>query len=94
MTTPIPLRCTCGDVRARLDHEPAAAQRVVCYCDDCQAFMRHLGREDGLDASGGTDILQVWPARMKLLAVPRLAVGDALEVESYTKGFLIATSMS
>lgn len=68
MTTPIPLRCTCGDVRARIDHEPAAARRVVCYCDDCQAFMRHLGREDGLDVHGGTDILQVWPARMKLLA--------------------------
>lgn len=67
MATPIPLRCTCGRVRARLDHEPAVAQRVVCYCDDCQAFMRHLGRDDGLDAAGGTDILQIWPSRMSLL---------------------------
>lgn len=31
-----------------------------------------------------------WGARMKLVPVPRLAVGDAIDVETYTKGFLIA----
>jgi hypothetical protein len=36
--------------------------RVVCYCDDCQAFIHHLGRADLLDAQGGTDIVQFAPA--------------------------------
>ncbi len=31
-----------------------------------------------------------WGPRMHVLSVPRLAVGDALEVETYTKGFIIA----
>ncbi len=31
-----------------------------------------------------------WGARMKLAPVPRLGVGDAVEVETYVKGFLIA----
>ncbi|MFH1808219.1 MAG: DUF3857 and transglutaminase domain-containing protein [Pseudomonadota bacterium] len=31
-----------------------------------------------------------WGPRMKLLSVPRLHPGDALEVETYTKGFIIA----
>jgi hypothetical protein len=38
--------------------------RVVCYCDDCQAFLRYLGREDLLDAQGGSDIVQVAPAAL------------------------------
>jgi hypothetical protein len=38
--------------------------RVVCYCDDCQAFLHHLGRADLLDAHGGTDIVQVAPAAL------------------------------
>ena len=31
-----------------------------------------------------------WGARMLGLAVPRLAVGDAVEIETYRKGFQIA----
>ena len=31
-----------------------------------------------------------WGPRMQVLSVPRLAVGDALEVETYKKGFIIA----
>jgi hypothetical protein len=38
--------------------------RVVCYCDDCQAFAHHLKRADILDAHGGSDILQVAPAAL------------------------------
>jgi hypothetical protein len=36
--------------------------RAVCFCDDCQAYLHHLGRSDLLDAHGGTDIVQVAPA--------------------------------
>ena len=40
--------------------------RVVCYCDDCQAFLHHLGRADLLDARGGAEIIQVSPAALEL----------------------------
>jgi hypothetical protein len=38
--------------------------RVVCYCDDCQAFAHQLDRVDLLDAKGGSDIVQVAPASL------------------------------
>jgi hypothetical protein len=38
--------------------------RIVCYCDDCQAYLHHLGRTDLLDAQGGTDIVQVAPSSL------------------------------
>jgi hypothetical protein len=40
------------------------ANRVVCYCDDCQAFAHQLGRADLLNANGGSDIVQVAPASL------------------------------
>lgn len=43
---------------------PDTVNRVVCYCDDCQAFAHHLRRADLLDAHGGTDIVQVAPAAL------------------------------
>lgn len=46
---------------------PATVNRVVCYCDDCQAFMHRLGRADLLDAHGGTDIVQVAPSSLSLV---------------------------
>jgi hypothetical protein len=45
---------------------PRAGFRFVCYCQDCQAFARFLGRADVLDAAGGTDIFQMPPARLSL----------------------------
>jgi hypothetical protein len=42
--------------------------RFVCYCRDCQAFARFLERADVLDPAGGTDIFQMPPARVKLVA--------------------------
>ncbi|HET7608433.1 MAG TPA: DUF6151 family protein [Gammaproteobacteria bacterium] len=57
------LSCRCGKVSGRvIDASPQAASRIVCYCDDCQAFLHHLGRADLLDAHGGTDVVQVAPA--------------------------------
>ena len=37
---------------------------MVCYCDDCQAFLHQLGRADLLNAEGGTDIVQLAPASL------------------------------
>jgi hypothetical protein len=41
MPNDIHLRCQCGAVRGRFtDYRRARANRVTCYCDDCQAFAR------------------------------------------------------
>jgi hypothetical protein len=59
------LHCRCGEVHGRVTNvSPEAVNRVVCYCDDCQAALHHLGRTDLLDAHGGTDIVQVAPASL------------------------------
>jgi hypothetical protein len=50
------------------DVAPSTGFRFVCYCTDCQAFARVLEQPDVLDAAGGTDILQMPPARVKLTA--------------------------
>jgi hypothetical protein len=65
MAKDVEVRCRCGEVVGRVtDASPQKANRVVCYCDDCQAFAHQLGRSDLLDASGGTDIVQVAPASL------------------------------
>lgn len=46
------------------DTSATTVTRLVCYCDDCQAFLHHLGRADLLDAHGGTDIVQVAPSSL------------------------------
>jgi hypothetical protein len=48
------------------DVSPASGNRIVCYCDDCQAFARYLGRTDVMNAAGGTDLFQVAPARVRI----------------------------
>jgi hypothetical protein len=65
MSTRVELRCRCGEVRGFVtDASPRTVNRVVCYCDDCQAFAHQLGRADLLDARGGSDIVQVAPAAL------------------------------
>ena len=56
-----PLRCACGQVSGHIE-QPRRAGRAICYCHDCQAFARFLGRpERTLDAQGGTDIVATAP---------------------------------
>jgi hypothetical protein len=63
------LRCQCGHVRGTASGvSPSAGFRLICYCKDCQAFARFLGRLNVLDAAGGTDIFQMAPGRIKLTA--------------------------
>jgi hypothetical protein len=53
-----PLQCHCGTLKGYVSHFQGA-NRCVCYCRDCQAFARFLGRaNDILDADGGTDVIQ------------------------------------
>jgi hypothetical protein len=59
-------QCGCGRVSGRvIDASPSTVNRIVCYCDDCQAFLHHLGRADLLDARGGSDIVQLAPATLR-----------------------------
>lgn len=65
--THLDLRCACGKVHGQVrDVSPKAGSPLVCYCGDCQAFASFLGRDDILDAWGGTDILQIAPAAVRL----------------------------
>ncbi|RXJ74635.1 hypothetical protein CS022_03475 [Veronia nyctiphanis] len=40
--------------------------RVICYCRDCRSFAQHLGRDDILDAAGGTYLTQMPPALFEI----------------------------
>jgi len=76
--------------RLRLDFDPASNVVVV----ESLRVIRADGTVEVLDTSG-VDLPQpqwaiYWGAQMKLLPVPRLQPGDAVEVKSYMKGFLIA----
>jgi hypothetical protein len=76
LSTQAELHCRCGEVRGLVTNASArTVNRVVCYCDDCQAFAHQLGRADLLDAHGGTDIVQVAPASLKLVQGQHRIVG-------------------
>jgi len=62
------VRCTCGAVKGVLrDLAPGSGTRLMCYCDDCQAVTRFLGRPDLLDSHGGSDVFQVAPAALQFI---------------------------
>ncbi len=75
----------------RFDYDPAskfvALKRAVVYRDG--KVSRTLGVDQFVDAPQPARSI-FWGARMKLLAVGRLDVGDALEVVTYGKGFTYA----
>lgn len=62
------MACACGTVRGVAhDLSPDQGNHLVCYCDDCQAFVHFLGHAaDHTDAHGGTEILQTSPARVSI----------------------------
>ncbi len=68
MSTDIPLRCSCGALRGTIrEVAPERGNRVVCYCNDCQAFAHYLGRADEvLNARGGTDVFQLSQAQVEI----------------------------
>ena len=76
MADQVELRCRCGEVRGLVTAaSPRAVNRVVCYCDDCQAFAHQLGRADLLDPQGGSDIVQLAPASLTFLQGRHRIVG-------------------
>jgi hypothetical protein len=62
------LRCDCGSLRGEIHGlSPSNCNRCICYCTDCRAFARFLGKEESvLDGLGGTEIVQLSPARIRL----------------------------
>lgn len=76
MTPIAELSCRCGKVVGRVTNAtPNAVNRAVCYCDDCQAALHHLGRADLLNEHGGTDVVQVAPASLTFQRGNELIVG-------------------
>ena len=72
----VEIRCRCGEVRAVVtEASPRTVNRVVCYCDDCQAFAHQLGRADLLNSQGGSDIVQVAPAALAFVQGQHRIVG-------------------
>jgi hypothetical protein len=67
MMTDLSIRCRCGAVRGVLAGSGIkSGNRVVCYCDDCQAFADFLSTDQGiLDSHGGTDIFQASSTYLK-----------------------------
>ena len=55
-TIPHIWHCDCGAVEIEIT--PPKGTRALCYCRDCQAFLRHLDRLDLTDHAGGTDLFQ------------------------------------
>ena len=67
MTSQLEYKCTCGLIQGiARDLSPGLASRLVCLCDDCQTFAAFLGRDDLLDAAGGTDIFQATPSQLSI----------------------------
>jgi hypothetical protein len=76
----IELRCRCGEVRGMATNlSPRTSNRVVCYCDDCQAFAHQIGRADLLDPQGGSDIVQLAPAAVSFTQGQHRIVGLRLK---------------
>jgi hypothetical protein len=63
----LPLRCRCGKLEgAAVGVAAENGNRLLCFCDDCQVYARHLGTEGIVDARGATDLFQTAPARIRL----------------------------
>ncbi len=64
----VSLKCSCGAFRGVAQNiSEKTARRIVCMCDDCQAYAHFLGRADEvLDTNGGTDVFPVVPAKIKI----------------------------
>lgn len=63
----IEMRCACGNVRGEVNLARAYT-RGTCYCRDCQAYARWLERPGLMDACGGTDVVPMSPAGVRISA--------------------------
>lgn len=62
------IQCDCGSFQAKLANSPKNSPgRLVCYCDDCQAFAAALERTDVLDEFGGTQVVPAYPSDITVI---------------------------
>jgi hypothetical protein len=76
----------------RFDYDPASNMIRI---DSIRIIRGRDGRVVIVDPGDAKDLaapaeMIYWGARMKLIALPRLAVGDAIEMRTFKKGFQIA----
>ena len=77
--------------RVRLDYDPTSNKVELRSL----RILRKDGAAETIPPESGVDLPQpqdgiYWGPRMLLYPIPRLATGDAIEVKTYMKGFLIA----
>ncbi len=61
------IECECGKLQGQIVGD-GTCNRLVCYCADCRAFAKFLGRAEAiLDAKGGTEIVQIAQPRVDIL---------------------------
>lgn len=56
--------CQCGSVEVKV---PTTGCRIICYCEACRGFVERLGKDDRLDAAGGSDLIQVTPHQVEIV---------------------------
>lgn len=62
----IPLKCACGAVQGAAEVSRKLGSRIICDCDDCQAYAHILGKgREILNENGGTDVFGVKPKRLR-----------------------------
>ncbi|MFK7881362.1 DUF6151 family protein [Roseobacter sp.] len=67
MAENVKFSCGCGALKGVLhDASPATGCHLICYCKDCRAFARHMGRLDALEPYGGSPLVQVLPAKIEI----------------------------
>jgi hypothetical protein len=56
----VALSCMCKEVEAELrDATPGTTNHLVCYCRDCRAFLRFVGKSEWLTPGGGVALVHV-----------------------------------
>ena len=66
MTHTQPVSCRCGAIAGDADVVSGGGVHVVCCCNDCQAYAKHLGAAGVVDEFGGTAIWQMAPAQLRI----------------------------
>lgn len=64
MSTQMRIRCSCAEVQGVARDIDRRRTRMACYCRDCQCFAWFLERPELLDSHGGTEVVQLSPARV------------------------------
>ena len=57
------LSCRCKKIKGIARNiNPARTGRIICLCDDCQAYARYLDNNEVLDENGGTEVIPLYPS--------------------------------